>query len=667
MQDSARGFRWSILGLLTMVIVAGLGLSAFMATKAERFGVSLRPLLNENLPALFHLAEFEHAVLRYQLALNKYATRSIDHDRFLQSTVAQRADLMRGLNHLRQDFPDEAHMASIQAASGQLLPLAGRLAAMRAPGGGDESEARELLGLANRYGSDIREQLVQLKQDATASLRQAQVLAHANVDSMSRLVHGYTLLTLAASLFMMYHVRARLRTERQLAFQASHDPLTDLANRRSFEQRLRALKGAPHTLALGMVDRYDRVAGGLGYAYADRLMREIARRVRKTAARHGAEAFRLDGATLAILFRDREGQAADDARATAATALESLRVAMRPPFRLDQHEVFPSLSLGSATYPAQGGNMAELLAHTDAALRAASAAGGDMHVPYSDAIHEQTRHNLHREAQLAHALERDELILHYQPQERLEDGGLAGFEALLRWRHEGELIPPGEFIPIAEESGLIIPIGAWVLEQACRQARTWQEQAPAQHLVVAVNISPRQFAHPDFARMVARTLAMTGVDPSRIELEITESMLMQQDGQTERLLHALRELGLTLAIDDFGTGYSSLAYLKRFPVDRLKIDQSFIRTLRPASNDATIVRAMINMARELGLRVIAEGVETTAQRAWLRDWGCDEIQGYWYGKPMPATVAGVYITRQTAGGESVEAGHCRGHGLACLA
>jgi len=651
MQVQGRGFRWGVYGVLTLVIVAGLGLSAFMANKAENFGKALRPLLNVNLPAYEHLAEFEHAVLLYQLALNKYATQSIDHDRFVMLTTNQREDMKRGLEILLRDFPGHTDVAPIRAASSQLLPLAGRLDGMLADRTNAGNGTRDLLQQANRYTNDIRDQLVQLKHDATTGLQQAQALTHTNIESMSRLVHAYTLLTLAASLFMMYHVRARLRSERQLAIQASHDPLTDLANRRSFERRLRHIKGQPHTLALGMIDRFDRVVGGLGYTFADRLMREIAQRVRAAAEQHGGEVFRLDGATLAVLYRGKEASNAagttDGAGAT-PDALETLREAMRRPFRFGKHEVFPSLSLGSADYPAQCSDVGQLLTHADAALRAAREAGGDIVIPYSDAISQQTRHNLHREAQLAHALERDELVLHYQPQERLDGSGLAGFEALLRWHHGDALIPPAEFIPIAEESGLIIPIGAWVLEQACRQARLWQELAPDRALVVAVNISPRQFGHPDFLNRVSGILAETGVDPTRIELEITESMLMQDHGRSEHLLRALRELGLQLAIDDFGTGYSSLAYLKRFPVDKLKIDQSFIRSLRPGGNDAAIVRAMINMAHHLGLRVIAEGVETTTQREWLRDWECDEIQGYWYGKPMPAESAGVFITGTSA-------------------
>lgn len=650
MQEQGREFRWSVYGLLALVIVAGLGLSAFMATKAESVGKALRPLLNENLPAYEHLTDFEHAVLLYQLALNKYATQSIDRARFVQLTADQRDDVLRGLNTLRRDFPDHAGVAPIRLASRELLPLAGRLDDVLADEADSRRDARDLLRQANRYTNDIRGQLAGLKQAAATALRQAQVLTHTGIDSMSRLVQAYTLLTLAASLFTMHHVRARMRSERQLAFQAFHDPLTDLANRRSFERRLRGIAGQPHTLVLGRIDRFDRVVGELGYAFADGLMREIAGRVRAAAQRHGGEVFRLDGATLAILYRGMENACVRGA--AAPDTLDSLRAAMHPPFRRGPHEVFPRLSLGSANYPAQCGDVAQLLAHADAALRAAREAGGDILVPYSEAISERSHHDLRREALLAHALERGELVVYYQPQQRLGDGGLAGFEALLRWRHDGNLIPPAEFIPLAEESGLIVPIGAWVLEQACRQARAWQEQAPDRKTVVAVNISPRQFAHPDFLRVVARVLAETGVDPGLIEVEITEGMLMREHGRGERLLRALREQGFRLAIDDFGTGYSSLAYLKRFPVDMLKIDQSFIRSLRPDGNDAAIVRAMIGMAHHLGLRVIAEGVETAAQRAWLRAWGCDQIQGYWYGEPMPAAAAQVYLSPAPASAAS---------------
>jgi len=259
-------------------------------------------------------------------------------------------------------------------------------------------------------------------------------------------------------------------------------------------------------------------------------------------------------------------------------------------------------------------------------------------VVFSEDLMSRQHERLLLESRLSQALEKGEFELHYQAQCRLSDRRLSGFEALLRWRSVDGLIPPDRFIPLAEASGLIVPIGRWVLQQACAQARAWQEAGLGEPMV-AVNISPRQFQHSEFMDMVRQTLQSSGVNPGQMELEITEGAVMDEaDGSTAQL-HALRALGLHLAIDDFGTGYSSLAYLRRFPINRLKIDRSFITDLMRRSEDAAIVQALIQLSHSLGLTVVAEGVEDLSQEACLRDWGCDLLQGYVYARPVPAAQA----------------------------
>jgi EAL domain-containing protein (putative c-di-GMP-specific phosphodiesterase class I) len=292
-----------------------------------------------------------------------------------------------------------------------------------------------------------------------------------------------------------------------------------------------------------------------------------------------------------------------------------------------------------------------LLRQADAALQAARRAGGDCLIVYSELIQTQTLERLDMEADLHRALERQELELHYQPQQDLASGELQGFEALLRWRRQGRLVSPADFIPLAEESGLIVPIGAWVFEQACRPARRWNE-GRRQRLQVAVNVSTRQFQQPDFLDRVQRILRDTGVHPACIEIELSESTAMQDPDQAMATLQALRGLGLTLAIDDFGTGYSSLAYLKRMPVDKLKIDRIFVRDLSPhpgtQSDDDAIVRATIALAKSLGLRVLGEGVENERQLAKLLQHGCREMQGFYFGQPLTAMEAAALIAHPHA-------------------
>ena len=488
-----------------------------------------------------------------------------------------------------------------------------------------------------RTVGDIRQRTEQIAADHApdgASLADnsasAQMMGTANdVMRITRLVHLFDLLAVLTAGFMIYHIRARLRTESQLAHQADHDPLTGLAHRRSFERRLRQLPAHAHTVVLGTIDRFERVVGGFGHAFGDRMMQDVAERIRVCAESFGAEVYRLDGANIAILFRTSQSHPSFE------EALHALQVQMRTTFISERHEVVSSLSLGYAEYPRHGAEAARLLKNADAALQAARQSGGDARVGYSEDLNAQADLRLDLEAQLRHAVERGELELHYQPQQSLSSDRLVGFEALVRWRRNGELVAPDKFIPLAEETGLIIGIGEWILYEACLQAQLWK-RITGNDLTMAVNISPRQFNHPGFFDMVRRALADTGIAPHNLELEITEGVMMDNVQRSIELLCQLRRLGLKLSIDDFGTGYSSLAYLKRFPITKLKIDQSFIRELRPQSEDAAIVQAVIGLGHNLGVEVIAEGVETPEQREWLRQWSCDEVQGYLYGRPRPA-------------------------------
>jgi diguanylate cyclase (GGDEF)-like protein len=454
-----------------------------------------------------------------------------------------------------------------------------------------------------------------------------------SIAGLTVLVHLFDVLALLTCLFMLYHVRARVRVEDELKHQAGHDPLTGLAHRRTFEARLAALPAQQrHVVVLGTIDRFSRIVGGFGHAFGDRIMVGLAGRIRAAAERCGGEVFRLDGANFAILYRMECGS--DEFRA----AMAHLREEVCSPYDCEGHEIFTTLSLGAASYPHNGATPDLLLRNADAALQAARKAGGDRLVAYSQQLNAEAGERLDLESLLRHAIEREELELHYQPQQALHDGGLIGFEALVRWRRNGQLISPADFIPLAEESGLIVAIGNWVLEEACRQISVWQAET-GRRVVVAVNISPRQFAAPGFLAHLEDLLAITHIDPGAIELEITESVMVEDAESAIALLHRLRALGLKLAIDDFGTGYSSLAYLSRFPIHKLKIDQSFVRNMHSVSEQSAIVQATIGLGHSLGLTVIAEGVETEAQRGMLSGWRCDEIQGYYYSRPLPAEAA----------------------------
>jgi EAL domain-containing protein (putative c-di-GMP-specific phosphodiesterase class I) len=311
-----------------------------------------------------------------------------------------------------------------------------------------------------------------------------------------------------------------------------------------------------------------------------------------------------------------------------------------------------SASVGIAVFPEHGDTGVTLLSAADAAMYCAKEAGRNRTEWYVSAMSARTVDRLDLESDLREALERGEFVLHYQPQANVRTGEITGVEALVRWnRPEHGLVPPAEFIPVAEETGLIVPIGKWVLETACSQARAWHE-AGLSDLRIAVNLSARQLNEPDLLATVKHALATSTIDPALLEVEITESLAMDDANLTSRVLGELKRENVHVAIDDFGTGYSSLSYLKHFPIRRIKIDRSFVRDVTTDPNDAAIVVATIAMARGLGVEVIAEGIETEEQLDFLREQGCEEYQGYLLGKPMPADkITEALAAWRTAGGQ----------------
>ena len=427
----------------------------------------------------------------------------------------------------------------------------------------------------------------------------------------------------------------RKMTEAHLHHQAHHDSLTDLPNRTLLREKMRQLvmraRRGDQLFALHLLDLdgFKAINDLLGHAAGDRFIIEVGRRLRGSI-RESDTLARLGGDEFAIL------QANVTTTADAAEFAARILTDISDMTTFDGVPVRTTASVGVAIHPTDGADAEELLTNADLAMYRAKALNGNHYCFYAADMQARARADAMLDAELHAALEKKEFILYYQPQIDLSTGRIIGAEALLRWNRKGEgIVAPGVFLPRAEENGMIVPINEWVLEEACREAKSWQT-AGLDNLNVSVNMSPVQFRTRNVPLMVARVLASTGLDPRRLDLELTESIVMDDSEAVAGELHELMNMGVTISIDDFGTGYASFGYVKRFPVTRLKIDQSFVRNITDDPNDAAIVRAIITLGHSLNLEVVAEGVETTDQLARLRAEGCDGVQGYYFGRPMPA-------------------------------
>jgi diguanylate cyclase (GGDEF)-like protein len=434
----------------------------------------------------------------------------------------------------------------------------------------------------------------------------------------------------------------RIESEARLAYLAQFDPLTDLPNRAlladRFSQMIVQAKRRDSPLAVLFIDldEFKAVNDTLGHAGGDGLLKHIATRL-QSAVRTGDTVARISGDEFVIVLN--ELVRPEDAALIAQKIIDGLAT----PVEVDGKEVFVTASVGIAAFPTDGTDAETLIGAADAAMYRAKQAGRNVYQFFTAEINQRSRARVQLGSELRRALEREEFALSYQPRYQLATRQPSGAEALLRWNHpERGMVPPNEFIPVLEETGLIVPVGDWVLRRACEDLKAWQA---AGHAVVpiAVNLSARQFRQGDLDVRIKSLVASVGIDPSLIELEITESQLMHDPDHAIRVMRALCDAGMSIAIDDFGTGYSSLASLTRFPVTALKVDRSFVSDMSRDKTDATIVRTIIEMAHSLSFTVIAEGVETEEQATLLQLLRCEQAQGYLFGRPMPADeFAGLY-------------------------
>ena len=422
--------------------------------------------------------------------------------------------------------------------------------------------------------------------------------------------------------------------ESKLLHMANHDPLTGLPNRKLFLDRLNYSLSQKDRTKSGLavmfidLDYFKVINDTLGHPAGDLLLKEMSMCL-YTCVRRSDTVARMGGDEFTILIENLNKS--DDAVTVAGKILTTLE----KPFNLGGQEVFITASIGITFFPEDGTSAEELLKNADTAMYSAKETGRNKFRMFSRDLNEKALNRLAIETGLRYAIDKKELILHYQPKFTLDTGLLTGFEALIRWDHpEWGLVPPNRFIPLAEETGLIIPVGDWVLRTACTQCKTWMDMGMTP-VKMAVNVSVRQFNQPGFARKVHDILIETGFNPLLLELEITESHIMSNPEEVIRIIGQLKELGISIAIDDFGTGYSSLMQIKRIPLNVLKIDKNFIKGINREINDEVIISTIISMGHSMGLDVIAEGVETEEQKTFLSAHNCDQVQGFLLGKPKP--------------------------------
>jgi diguanylate cyclase (GGDEF)-like protein/PAS domain S-box-containing protein len=430
-------------------------------------------------------------------------------------------------------------------------------------------------------------------------------------------------------------ITARKMTEQRVHHVAQHDVLTGLPNRSLLQDRLGQAvayanrSGYPVWVMLIDLDRFKFVNDSMGHKAGDVLLMTVAARLR-SSLRDTDTVARLSGDEFVVILSEHAEEP------LSSDIVQRVMDSVAQPVMLGTKEFFVTCSIGVAAYPSDGTPADSLIEHADIAMYRAKKLGRNNFQFYTPAMNEESLERVRIESALRNALDRNEFVLHYQPQVDLKSGRIVGMEALIRWKHpELGMVPPSRFVGVAEDTGLIVPIGAWVMRTACLQNKAWQD-AGLGRLRVAVNLSARQFSATDLVPGIEQVLLDTGLEPSCLELELTESLFMSDVTPAVELLHRMKSLGVKLSIDDFGTGYSSFSYLSRFPIDVLKIDRSFVNDISHDANDAAIVASIIALAHNLRLSVIAEGVETAEQLDYLRHQGCDEMQGYYFSRPLPA-------------------------------
>jgi diguanylate cyclase (GGDEF)-like protein len=622
--------------LFLLVLGVGIAVSIRIVFLGDSVQAVNRMFIAEKLPLSQRIGDLRGVIADEERLLYEYYSYTATRDDFQaqRKLNAQRLDSI--VEQLEEDTDSREQVTELRSQLAELDQLSDELSSALGSKSVNWDFARAILAQVKPKVRQIEGTLATMSSVNRQAVDSLGMGSQSSVSNMVGWVFGFSVLIIVVALFVAYYVVAITRAEEKLKYQAFFDPATALPNQYRLREELSAafMQRRAGTVMMIVADREQEIFESLGAVETERWLVKVAYRLRDGIKAKEETLYRFGGNAFVLVCWP------GDLAGAQRRAAQLLSTAQQP-LHVERRELFSTLSIGAALIDYGAGNDAASMAEATV-QQAASAcnrvrrAGGNDFAIYDEAMGRAAANTLQLITELQHAVEKNELCLHYQPKVDTASGRLLGMEALVRWMHpERGLVSPMEFIPVSEETGMIVAIGRWVLREACRQNAEWQS-AGLRPVRVAVNLSARQFRSDNLLDEIDAALSEASLSASSLELEITESMVMENPERVIKLLDKIRSRGIHLSLDDFGTGHSSLAYLKRFPIDSVKIDRAFIKETPDNADDVAIARTIVAMAKSLGLTIVAEGVETEAQLELLKTMGCDQIQGFFISHPLPA-------------------------------
>lgn len=615
-----------ILGIYALILAAGAMISLQIYFSGKAINSTTNDLLNRNVPILADIATIQIALTDNERSLYEYYATT-DQRVMHQQQVLIHRNLSQAMARVRSQLPAARSLDQIESYIANIDRLALSLDQTLSSPSIDWELARARLVQITEQGRSVAPLLSALHKHLQTAVLGTSDIVKDNTRDTTHMVLLFSVLVIIVAALVAFYLDRFIRLAAERTFLAYNDSLTRLPNRQQFEQVAQSLAESEYTNVLGLIklDRFTRLTSAHGYLIGDDIIKAAAQRIDERLHGRGC-LYRFDGASFGFTINFMSNE----------QLLENVLNAFETPLIINGAEFYMTISIGYCLTTDDADDGHSLIKNADACVSLIKREGGNRIRRYTPELQQQEQAWMALENELRNALFRNELVVHYQPQVSARSGQLVGMEALIRWQSPLRgMVSPMDFIPLAEQTGLIIKIGEWVMREACRQAQYWQ-QTFARDCVVAVNISPKQFLNHNFLSMVTAVLSETKVDPALIEFEITEGVMVENIEYCMDILRQLKALGIKLSIDDFGTGYSSMSYLKQLCVDKIKVDRAFVNGLPRDTDDIAIVRSIIDLSHNLGLTVIAEGVETEEQHQLLSSFGCEELQGYLISRPQPA-------------------------------